>query len=244
MAQPQHTRNDPHNSFPASYYEDYTKTLNSTVVPQILNANPYPSMHFDTARQYWHSVESATDHIPRYLGMAEYSSNNFITIGTPYSSSVNGPIGPNAQFPLPNGTNASDGTAKSIQRFPVTVNYKDGSTATIPADFVVGKVFDPYMQSVGTVTRKLAVTSVFDTGTTRFASKRVYGVSKEVFDEGYSALLPRAVGFSAGLMDHLFRGRIDLRRNTTDNKWVVENRSRSARRTMPTVGCSRVPAKK
>lgn len=226
MAQPQHARNDPHGFAPSNHYEAYTVRFNQAIL-SIVNAVPYSIPQFDTARQYWYSVESTTDRVPRYIGMAEYSAHNFVTYGTPYTGGLSGSIGPAFGYPLPNGTNPSDGTAKRIERSNLTVTHRDGSVLTLPADYVVGRVYDPLNASVSAVTRKLATTSVFDGPTRAHLGRRTFGLSPAVWDDNYPALFPRAVGFSAGLIDHLFRGRLNVQRHSNGTSWVVQNTSRS-----------------
>jgi hypothetical protein len=226
MAQPQHVRNERHNDLPLSYYEFYTDAyVNQRIQPFL--ANTYPVPQFDTARQYWYSVQSTADHVPRYLGMAEFTSNNFISATTGYIGNSNGIVSARAPYALPNGFNA-DGTRKTIVSQPYSITYANGVTETDTAEFVIGTVQDGLpTPAVSAAPRRLAMSSLLDRGTGRYAGFRSFTVSPAVFEDGYPVLLPRASAFSSGMINHFFRGRLNLTRGANNAGWVVTNASRS-----------------
>jgi hypothetical protein len=225
MAQPQHVRNERHNDMPLSYYEYYTDAYVNQRIQSFL-ANTYPIPQFDTARQHWYSVQSTSDHVPRYVGMAEFTSNNFITATTGYIGN-NGTVLPRAPYALPNGFNA-DGTRKTIESQPYSITYANGITETDTAEFVIGTVQDGLpMPAVSAAPRRLAMSSLLDRGTGRYAGFRSFTVSPAVFEDGYAVLLPRASAFSSGMINHFFRGRLNLTRGANNAGWLVTNTSRS-----------------
>lgn len=91
MAQPQHTRNDPHLpfiSFEESIFEAYTETL--IVDPSALNGNPWlPGSDLDTFLDSYDTVR-----LPEYRqyfhnelgqGLADFSNKNFVTQDTNFN---------------------------------------------------------------------------------------------------------------------------------------------------------------
>lgn len=243
MAQPQHTRNDPHiptdygAAFAAEYFgvqppnapafEAYTlsefpteqKVLNFLASP---GASPFamnpPTL--PTIRHYWHTPGAIS---PTFVGMAEFTSQNFVSTGSlfvppnwPFLSGD--PSSPSQLYvPLPDGTNTS------IVPRVVQVRYADGSTINSTVDFIVGTVRDglfvlPYAG------RELAVTSLLTQLSQIVTSRRVVSINREVFRATHEILLPRAVAFSSGIINHFFRGRLGVRRTPDENNlWEVSN---------------------
>lgn len=228
MAQPQHSRNDRHSKPAQAWYERYTELfVNSRITAPaaeggILASNPYPIPVFATARQYWHTVGASG----AYVGMAEFTSNNYVTFGTQFRSVVNGSgqeqILSNANYPLPSGTNA-DGTQKFIVSLPqVTVRAMDNTLYQGPMDAVVGDVFDGY--ALGHHTGKvLAATSLLDNRLRANGKSRVFAMNSFVYEDNYSIVLPRAVAFSAGLINHFFAGKLALHRASSGSGWIIDN---------------------
>jgi hypothetical protein len=230
MAQPQHTRNDPHLTYtPLALYEAYTRDRFTTqeAMNAFLTQNTYPQIPvFNHAREFWLTPGATT---ATYRGMAEFSSENFVSRGTEFR--VTGPIGSetilphSAAFPFPNGS------GKGWERNqPITVGINIGptiSTLNGRADFVVGVPTDGYLTTSppwGTV--KLASTSLLDRYLTGLSvpNTRLLIESPTVFDDMHRVLLPRAQKFSAGLINHFFRGRLDLRRSSsTSTTWIAQN---------------------
>src|SRR2546427_7984081 len=60
------------------------------------------------------------------------------------------------------------------------------------------------------------------TGPNRGQSKAL-AVGPTVWDDNYGVLLPRAIAFSTGLINHFFRGRMNLRRNPSGSGWFIDN---------------------
>jgi len=148
MAQPQHTRNEAHPPFnpTLSLYESYTAAKLDAQIATGAFTNSYPITAFATARQFWHTVASQTDSIPRYIGMAEFTGQNYVSLRSMFS--VSGTIISNNQgipgFPLPSGTSA-DGTPKHFLRRTKSIPLRDGSTQTETMEYVVGNVFDGFL---------------------------------------------------------------------------------------------------
>ncbi len=237
MAQPQHARNDQHLALPSEpawgFFERYSSdVLTSTRITQLRLAANYPVPAFPTSREYWHtpSVTSV-----RYAGMSEFSSNNFVSHGKNFQASWSGAgnvlILPHPELPRPNGSNF-DGTPKFIETQNVSIALNGGGIRSGNMDFVIGKVYDPVFGGMIANQRQAAV-SVLDmvaAGASYSAVSgraNVFTVNSAVFDHQHDVLIPRAIAFSAGLLNHLFRGRLDLARGSNSGSWVITNLSGS-----------------
>jgi len=223
MAQPQHTRNDTHLTSPASIYERYTadNVDGRIALGQFTNNdNAYPIPAFPTARQFWHSVSSQTDLVPRYVGAAEFTAQNYVSLGSIFSIGADGTIANNPEFRLPNGVSA-DGKPKRLVRTTESVRLANGVVKTDVMEYVVGSVYDGFLNQ-SSPDRLLASRSIL-TGPTGRGRPRALAVGPKVFDNHYDVLFPRAIAFSAGLINHFFRGRVNLRRNPSGTGWFIDN---------------------
>ena len=213
MAQPQHTRNDPHAGCADlltpivgghSWYEQYTedRTLRrgsqrgGEPPPEIVltgyepvSVRPYRDFFTDAARR----------------GMADFSSRNFLTAGTNLGSAPD-PCGGLVDPPCVEAsyrkalTTFSSPTLKGSITGTVTLYRRDvvdALTGQVIRDVPVSSwsVWDAYLQTRGLLPR--------------FSLNRLNYVAMA------DILLPRAVGYAAGLLDRFFRGQIDARISDT-----------------------------
>ena len=119
MAQPQHTRNEPHSSDAAAILEGYTEaratgatnfkfdgqTLQADAVPPLPLAENYPIPRFNRYSDYW-STASGADSLSIGKGLADYSSRGFFT---PLQSLGD----PGNAFPRPANTEGAYTVAKN-----------------------------------------------------------------------------------------------------------------------------------
>jgi hypothetical protein len=228
MAQPQHTRNDTHSPYelPArSFYERYTEQIALDSLGTLLINNPMPLPSFPTARQFW------TENALAFRGMADFTARNYISYGTGYRTFVvNGSerVFGNVSFPLPNGFN-QDSSPRSIVTRTVPLRQLNATVINEPMDYVVGSIFDGAYNGAAGVTypnKLLGATSLLDKPLTQAGQSRVFTVNQAVFDDHYAILMPRAEAFSAGLLNHFFRGRLGLARSApTSTTWNIQNLS-------------------
>lgn len=231
MAQPQHTRNDQHahplfGANPTwSYYELKTEVENTNIENLLKNRaasnTEYPIPKFSTARQFWHSAASSQ---PQYIGMAEFTAQNFTSSGTQYTGVIaSNNIGGAAGFALP------DGSGVRLVRYAVPVAYSvDGKI--IPAgerDFLVGSVFDGFTNArTDSILAATSLTRIFTRiGAVTFNK---FTEDSQIYDARYGILMPRAVAFSTGLINHFFRGRLNFTQLATANQWRITNTSKDA----------------
>lgn len=222
MGQPQHSRNDIHPPLLPrhSFYERYSARHLDGRILNFVQAQPYPVPTLPTARHYWH-LPGGTQ--PTFQGMAAFTSENYVTIGSSFGT--NGArILAHPDFPLPNGWNP-DGSPKVLVREDREVQLWTGQRRRGQLDYVRGTVHDGLVPARSRQGQRLAATSILDRPLLLRGRSRTFAENSAIFEDMYPVLVPRMVAFSAGLINHFFRGRLDFRRNVDDSRWVVENRS-------------------
>lgn len=197
-AQPQHTRNDSHAGWkscpatlglfgPASAYEVYVDSIHSQAT-----YSGYPNVSFHHPRDYW------DDEAGR--GLAEFSNRSFVTVGTNFTGFD--PLAPAPGFPEPNGAGATE-NVEDIQSLMPGTSLHGWMT------FISTPFYDAYTQTTG-VNPRTSTYSIFTENLKRALKTPRFTLNRFNYDAMHALLLPRAVGYSAGLIDHFFRGRIEI----------------------------------
>ncbi|WP_129774620.1 phospholipase C/P1 nuclease family protein [Peristeroidobacter soli] len=215
MAQPAHTRNEAHspiNPPERAWIEAYTEGYARVNIASIVNNNPYPVPSFARARDYWVTSGAGS---PMYVGMAEYTSQNFVSQSTGFQSNGSTVLA-NPEFPLPNGQ------GKTIETRTVTIRLRDTNTLTGPMQVVTGPIYDGYAFG-SQPNRVLATQSLVDRMLQNSGFSMLFGVNSYVYEQQYPVLLPRAVSFSAGLINHFFAGKLSVSRAASGPGWVIRN---------------------
>lgn len=223
MAVPEHVRNDPH--CPVSVicspplYEKWTDQI------QVRNSLPLDSgpggqaqgyeaqnivqppfaSTFNSPRRFWHTEPPGPNSATSGRGIAEFTNRNFVSRGTNFSSSSFAFL-PNSNFPLPVPTS----TPASVERVPIG-SLMPGTALQGEVWFVASEVQDNLTGR--TVTNPRASTfSVFDEDLRRLAPSfgRAFTLNQFNFRAAHEFLIPRAVAYSAGMINYFFRGKIDL----------------------------------
>ena len=218
MSVPEHTRDDAHPiiideskyekwvgdevtilAYPPIYFNKSALSNPNPIVTSVPAANL-----FDT-NQYNGTNPEVTTQGNVDVGLSEYTNANYVSEDTIFS----------VQFPYP--SLSSDNAEPS---------------ATIEDSGIIDPR-DPYR----TVTRKYyRKIRHGDTGyrlaTVPFLIEDAFGVEKvpailddEVFSDYAQRLVPRAVGYSAGLLDYFFRGDIDMVSDDTGSDYVIVNKT-------------------
>ncbi len=213
MAQPQHVRGDAHCDAPApclipgitlGYYSPsiYEKRIEArppdfgNYAPVYIDAR---SSSFTNPRKFWHTNPPGGQETGR--GIAEFTNRSFIS----------------------SGTNFDKGTINTLPRFdPAIVEEVDikalcaaspGSCAT-PSLFGTIRFFGNQFIDPNTgetiVNRRMTTNSVFDSALSRRVVGPVFSYNKFNADSAAAILIPRAVGYSAGMINYFFRGDIDM----------------------------------
>jgi hypothetical protein len=220
MAQPEHTRNDQHlpatlliltNGTAASVWEDWgleymaDHTVNITdgsgqttqVVDPYFSYGGYPAVTLPTYYDYFHSAA--------FQGMADFSNANFVTQDTNYDD---GGLTHCFTYDAPNFSDDANGRVESgvAERVenPLTGAFETQAvdeaiySSTIVDQYSKAVLTDPYHDFKSLLdleTRFVGGHAVFSLGDASYVSRAAY-------------LAPRAVGYSAGFVDHFFRGRL------------------------------------
>ena len=223
MGQPQHVRNEPHLhdehfpftnidftwSFAAAGYELYTRQqVDAAKMAEIMGNNSYPIPKFDFIDNYWYTSSGG------YVGMADFTSKNYTMYKGGYIVAESGGVSvvtnSDVNFPLPNGRNA-DGSSKSLITLPLKISLRNGEVWEYPVDYLIGDVYDGYTNS-SKKNQLLALGSIVTARSTGAQSRYFSGFHPTVWADAYNVLFPRAVAFSAGIINHFFRERIFLQK--------------------------------
>ena len=220
MAQPQHTRNEPHsgkrcpnfNFCPgghSSIYEKYinmrargddafavTGPFNTTqkLRPTPLTFGSYSIPSFGRYTDYWST--SPRDTGVRGKGLADYSNRNFFTDQRNFG---------NSQYVFP----SNDYHAYQI-RDQIPSRW-DGSPVSTPTQIHVyyGNVTDTWSGSTDSDI-PLTTFGVWDEFLERKSAAPRYTLNRLNYDAMAALLLPRAVAYSAGLINFFFRGTFEI----------------------------------
>ncbi len=227
-AQPQHTRNDTHSGLGcvpgsnacafghASFFENYVaaRTLQSGQfsLEEGLTSTKPGKVIFATAPQlkYDGYTPPTFTHFSDYFstdtgggnasgkGLANYSNRGFFSFGTN--------IG-NTSYPLPNASalTYSDITGPNVK--DMSGNVVGGGLATIT--FRNGSVIDT-VSGVTEPNVKLSTEGVWDQFLIQKGQAPQYTLNYYNYDDQAKLLIPRAVAYSAGLIDYFFRGELEI----------------------------------
>jgi len=226
MAQPQHVRNDQHcdgttaNCGPINNTSGYEKFWQGRAdVIQALAATATVPVIFGLPREFWSlQGNNVTGHFPANQGLAAYTSTNFLSAGTDFTvlrvDAARTPM-PSYDFayprpaPAPNDVSLSELFAGAPAATVETIR-----TAVCGGDFAACKMRF-YGSEVDPAARKSAI-SVFSQeylggGATSTRGRAGY-FTQNYWTHADSAanLIPKAVEYSAGLINYFFRGEMEI----------------------------------
>jgi hypothetical protein len=207
MAQPQHTRDEGHGAGHSAWYEKYidgrAKGQSRVVYEwplgrlsaenlQPLSYAGYPTPAFSTFGEFWSTWLGNATMTGR--GLADYSSRGFFTPAKNFGST---------EFPMP----SSD--AASYTEVVITRNgqFRDVYLDAPVLDAQLAQSSRPiHMTHASILDQSLLNVAVGQGG----SGTSIYTLDRATFDDRAELLIPRAVAYSAGLLDHFFRGRLSL----------------------------------
>jgi hypothetical protein len=210
MAQPQHTRNESHAGIGAwaglsilgnPVFEKYMdarasgaasiSVYGTTVVPAPLSFGGYAPPRFTRFSDYWSTAPGQT--FAGGQGLADFSNRNFFTVGNNYGGTT---------YVYPQSVPELYSRITSTITVPGPVNKIYSTT------HLVGTVSDT--QAGGSHSARLTKESAWKDLTNNTESVPAYTMDRGVFDDMAGLLMPRAVGYSAGLLDFFFRGKMKI----------------------------------
>jgi hypothetical protein len=205
MAQPQHTRNDPHADCADevswlvgghSWYEDYieAKTLGRPF--RALNdagtlvLTGYPAVPTRPYEDFFSE---------RGLGgLADFSSRNFLTAGTNLGGSST-PCAGLTEPPCEPAAYVQGDIVYSV----TTLKGRITAALTFYARHLLDRITNTQIQTV-----KLTSRSLWDEHLEKVGKRPKFTLNRLNYDAMADILLPRAVGYAAGFLDTFFRGSI------------------------------------
>ena len=224
MGQPQHTRNDRHSGKKydgfapfrghKSVFEAYVEARakqDRFIVTQLqtsggtpldvptegLKYTGYPVPAFDDYASYfssWHI--DGSDPLQR-RGLADYSNRGFFTAGTNFGDTGN------YLHPDP------DPKSSAYIRSFITTDWSGGRLPNGGAVKVLrGTVPDKLTGSQDQAV--LSTVGLWDQFLVQEVSKEQYTLTRANYDDMADLLIPRAVAYSAGMISHFFRGRMEI----------------------------------
>ena len=239
MAQPQHTRSDDHcdalpcrlGIYKPSGYEKHLLNNRLEFVQQLAATASAPIM-FGLPREFWNAVvpvnqplsgaPNLQEHIASTLGIAAYTATNFVSAGSDFVGGTTDGItvwGQRADHPYPRAAN-------ELRPVSLAQLFADAAPSTlvgVTRDLCEGDATTCYMQFVGTEADPQARTSAlsnFGQALLRppgaFSPPNIsggLGIFQQNFftyDDAARKLVPRAVEYSAGLINYFFRGEMEI----------------------------------
>jgi hypothetical protein len=173
-------------------------------------------------------------------GLADYSNRGFVSAGTNFCAanpsvscagstippSVLQPyeILPHPGFPYPNGQGASIVRERIEDLAQPQFGPPPAANLTGDIDFIVTSVYDAY---TGQRNRNLTSTySIFDPDLQAANQQLTFTLNRYNFDDALDLLIPRAVGYSAGMINYFFRGAFSIYSLDSDRgPFFVRNRT-------------------
>ena len=233
MAQPQHVRLDAHLKLSdadkpdwffekGSRFETYTLGLGGN-----LPFTGYPPVTFDTARKFWTGKDQ---------GIADFTNQNFLSAGTNFDAgkSATLPTPLRAKdYPKPEWNRqiqtrtwaellAEDGISCNPNPLPgggggcgiectglPPQNAPPACLLSGEMDFYATNVVDHYNPAASGTNPRASTLSIFDQDLVN-TGKRQFALNRFNFQAAYPFLIPKAVAYSAGLIDDFFRGRLAI----------------------------------
>lgn len=213
-AQPQHSRNEEH---PGGAFEFYIETrmepqtfkrwtgvLNHGFVEATIPAiaiGAYPVPAFRDYNSYW-TTGSGPAVISSGRGISDYSNRGFLTeknsLGDTEYPSPNPDV---SAYETKDETRSTDASACDFNESATPASFR--YLLADVKDFAThGQIQKIRMASAGLLDKHLQAKS---------ATVRSYSFNKCTMDDRASILLPRAVGYSAGVINHFFRGKMEIK---------------------------------
>jgi hypothetical protein len=239
MAQPQHVRSDDHcdaaqcAAVPGLTYKPsgYEKHLlnNRLEFVQTLAASASAPIMFGLPREFWNAVTPANQPLTGAAnltgqrnsqeGIAAYAATNFVSTGTNFRREFNGAVyvtAPDPAHPFPQPASQTN----DVSLTTLYANAPQSTLDTIKNTLCNGNATTCYMKFLGTngdPLARTAATSIFSpellNPSNTYVGDRLLGPYTQnywTYDDAATKLVPRAVEYSAGLINYFFRGEMEV----------------------------------
>ncbi|MFZ1058399.1 MAG: hypothetical protein WAP47_04300 [Candidatus Rokuibacteriota bacterium] len=205
MASPPHTRNDIHGGFGFGSTSLFERYLDQEQVRPRLNFGGTP-VRLDLPRHYWSTGD--------VRGLAEFVNRNFVSEGTNFTTRVEGAIG--GGYPKPVLRLGADDQGRPFEttldiqtQLEPGLRDRNGNLIDGSVSFFANNFQDPITGSA-LRNERMTTLSLFDRELERTGAALVFTLNRYNIEAQAAFLIPRAVGYSAGLLDYFFRGRLDV----------------------------------
>lgn len=250
MASPQHVRHDQHleSGFTdffrvsnTSRFEHYTIDRTAVVSKQSELATPvFPgSSDFKSARDFWFNSAGT--------GIAQWVNRDFVSQGTNFTAADASVLPSEFSQPLP--VASTDYTIEEL--------YAQSGMAVPPKIQILCGMpaYDCRMRMYATpVSQRASTLSIFDqdmlvTGSIvvvdregfRHSVSRLFDLNRFNFDDAHQELIKRAVSYSAGFVNHFFRGKLQITPPARGPYAVVDHSTGEGFRTIRTTVTNATP---
>ncbi len=192
MAQPQHVRNDDHFSLTEQFYylfPDYSRYEKRTLFTlRTLNFGGYPSVRLPTYRSYWNTADGR--------GLAQVTNRNFVSEGTNLDT---------GRYASPQGTLLDEEVIAQV----LDLRNQSVIATNVTVQYAANSFTDPYT-GAPEINERLSTFSLFDFERMQTVARHAYTLYNTNHDRYAQLLVPRAVGYSAGLIGRFFRGSLAI----------------------------------
>jgi len=228
-----------------SLFEDHSLAVFEDGIPSTLVT--YPSVTFPTAREFW-TTRASDPIVTDRRGLADFTNRNFVSKDTNFEIK-NGVPAPSSRYnlPIPSGTNLVDLATLDGDGAGICQRLNQSGPVDLPpnspceVEFIKNVVTDSYDPIRSGTNARAASLSFFDQYLSKYNVNgflvedgdafhvmdvdRLITINEYNIDAAHTFLIPRAVAYSAGLIDHFFRGKIDMAPNPNGAGWVIKNLS-------------------
>jgi hypothetical protein len=193
----------------------------------------YPAVSFPTAREFW-TTRGADGSVSARRGLADFTNRNFVSKDTNFEL-ISGAVSANSKYSLPAPIVDPTNTYSLSQLLPsegadICQTLNQNGPIDLPAnapceiEFIKSTVTDSYAPEQGGTNLYAASLSLFDQYLDKYNVNNVFvqdgdavhmvdvdrlpTINRFNIDAAHTFLIPRAVAYSAGLIDHFFKARI------------------------------------
>lgn len=228
-----------------SLFEGYSKRVFRDGIPAELV--DYPAVTFPNARDFW--TTRVTDPVVvNRRGLADFTDRNFVSKDTNFELK-NGAVSGSSRYdlPVPSGTNIEDLATLDPRGSEICQALNQKGPIDLPpgspceVEFIENAVTDSYDPAKSGANKRATSLSLLDQYLDKYNVDEVLAGDGDTFhvldvdrlvtineyniDEAHEFLIPRAVAYGEGLIDHFFRGRISLVKDGGNDDWTITNLS-------------------